>query len=122
MCDTDEFRNFEVDRGEMKPELKLIIRRYRRAAAILGLQAIILVGVLTLVISSGGSTISPLLAFGVLYCVGLAWLYWKVADLLSVDAEKGWWRITILNETSSLSPIPLIIPIYMWLRKTKQKG
>ncbi len=136
MNDTDEFRDSKVDKSEMKLGLKLTIWWHRFCAAIYGLMTIILVGLLTLkMLSSGDSTAGSFLALVALLTAGVAWLFWKVADLLSVYAKKGWWWAMILNMIGTFSPIgtfiqhpntisliiviPIfpIIVIYLWLNR-----
>jgi len=136
MNDTDEFRDFEVDKSEMKLGLKLTIWWHLFCAAIYGLMTIIVVGLFTLkILSSGDITAGSLLALVALLTAGLAWLLWKVADLLSVYAAKGWWWAMILNMIGTFSligtfiqspntvsltiviPIFPIIVIYLWLNR-----
>ena len=135
MNDTDEFRDSEVDKSEMKLGLKLTIWWHRLCAAIYGLITIIVVGLFALkILSSGDITAGSFLALVALLTAGLAWLFWKVADLLSVYATKGWWWAMILNMIGTFSmigtfiqnmntvytiviPICPIIVIYLWLNR-----
>ena len=134
MNGTDEFRDFEVDKSEMKLGLKLTIWWHRLCAAIYCLITIIVVGLFALkILSSGDITAGSFLALVALLTAGVAWLFWKVADLLSVYAAKGWWWAIILNMIGTFSmigafsqklntvtiviPIFPIIVIYLWLNR-----
>ena len=136
MSDADEFRDFEVDKSEMKLGLKLTIWWHRLCAAIGGLMTIIVVGLFALkILASGDITAGSFLALVALLTAGFAWLFWKVADLLSVYAAKGWWWAMIINMIGTFSqigtfiqnpntiyltiviPIYPIIVIYLWLNR-----
>jgi hypothetical protein len=111
---------YNEDKSEVKLGLKLTVWWHRLCAAIYGLFAIIVVGLLALkIISSGDITAGSLLALVALLIAVLAWLFWKVADLLSVYATNGWWWAMMLNMigTFSMNPICLIIVIYLWLNR-----